>query len=142
MDLFNIPKNLGFPKQLYIIEQGLFLNLNDPLIFCENEQGYIVIVAYENFVRNGHKEGNLMAGIIKRKVNSDYELILPFTTRLIYAEFKEKNSICLKYMEKGHLKQKIIKLNEEGKLEPYDYAFLLEPEKILKRTKALAKAIS
>jgi len=56
-----------------------------------------------------------------------YDLVLPFSQNIIWASI-DGNIVEIGYVENMELQKISLAINEEGKLDFEDYAFLLEPE--------------
>lgn len=113
------------PELIEIPEQNLHLINEVKPYFNKNEDLYVVIAREINY-RYGKNNGDLRVGIL-RQTNSDLELVLPFSRKVIYANIKS-NTIDIAYVENMTLQTTTISFNAEGKLDFEDYAFLLEPE--------------
>ncbi|MCM1052701.1 MAG: hypothetical protein NC483_01810 [Ruminococcus sp.] len=126
--LFNLPR-------LEIPEQDLTLLLDSYSVFRRHNDIY-VIIANESYVSRGTNLGRLMAGLVKfrlleldGKMYLERRLVIPFSSKLLLAEFLEDNKIKVVYMEgnKRHFKELEIK---DGEVSFDDYAFLLENENL------------
>ncbi len=115
------------PMLLEIPEQNLTLR-NEIEPYFNKDGDLFVIIAREINFRYGKNSGNLRVGIIrKREDNLGFDLVLPFSKNIIWANING-NVIEIGYVENMELQRINIAINEEGKLDFEDYAFLLEPE--------------
>lgn len=114
------------PELLDIPEQGLRL-INEVKPYFNKIGDLYVIIAREMNFRNGRNNGDLRVGIVRLREDNCFELILPFSKNLIYANIIG-DAVELAYVENRSLKTKYIAFNNEGKLNFEDYAYLFEPE--------------
>ena len=114
------------PELLEIPEQNLRL-INEINPYFQKKGDLFVIIAREINFRYGKNSGDLRVGIIRIKEDKTFELVLPFSKNIIYATINN-NVVKIAYTEDYCLKNKDIELNESGRLNFEDYAFLLDPE--------------
>lgn len=114
------------PELLEIPEQNLRL-INEINPYFQKKGDLFVIIAREINFRYGKNSGDLRVGIIRIKEDKTFELVLPFSKNIIYANINN-NVVKIAYVEDYCLKNKDIELNESGRLNFEDYAFLLDPE--------------
>ena len=133
MDQEDISSYLRSISRLEIPEQKLSLILDSYSIFKEYN-GVYVIIANESYMCRGSNVGRLMAGLVKfslleldGKLYLERKLIIPFSSKLLLANFLEDNKIEIIYMEGNERRFKEVKLID-GALPYQDYAFLLEDE--------------
>lgn len=113
------------PELLEIPEQNLRL-INEINPYFQKKGDLFVIIAREINFRYGKNSGDLRVGIIRIKEDKTFELVLPFSKNIIYATINN-NVVKIAYTEDYCLKNKDIELNESGRLNFEDYAFLLDP---------------
>ena len=113
------------PELLEIPEQNLRL-INEINPYFQKKGDLFVIIAREINFRYGKNSGDLRVGIIRIKEDKTFELVLPFSKNIIYATINN-NVVKIAYVEDYCLKNKDIELNESGRLNFEDYAFLLDP---------------
>ena len=114
------------PELLEIPEQNLRL-INEINPYFQKKGDLFVIIAREINFRYGKNSGDLRVGIIRIKEDKTFELVLPFSKNIIYATINN-HVVKIAYTEDYCLKNKDIELNESGRLNFEDYAFLLDPE--------------
>lgn len=113
------------PELLEIPEQNLRL-INEINPYFQKRGDLFVIIAREINFRYGKNNGDLRVGIVRIKEDKTFELVLPFSKNIIYATINN-NVVKIAYVEDYCLKNKDIELNESGRLNFEDYAFLLDP---------------
>ena len=113
------------PELLEIPEQNLRL-INEINPYFQKKGDLFVIIAREINFRYGKNSGDLRVGIIRIKEDKTFELVLPFSKNIIYATINN-NVVKIAYTKDYCLKNKDIELNESGRLNFEDYAFLLDP---------------
>lgn len=115
------------PELFEIPEQNLILR-NEIEPYFNKYGDLFVIIAREINYRYGKNSGNLRVGIIRKmKDERGYDLVLPFSQNIIWASING-NIVEIGYVENMELQKISLAINEEGKLDFEDYAFLLEPE--------------
>lgn len=115
------------PELFEIQEQNLILR-NEIEPYFNKDGDLFVIIAREINYRYGKNSGNLRVGIIRKTEDErGYDLVLPFSQNIIWASI-DGNIVEIGYVENMELQKISLAINEEGKLDFEDYAFLLEPE--------------
>ena len=88
---------------------------------------YYVLIGQEYAVKQGKNMGNVVVGILKKEIEDGqikYSTIFPFTEKIIYAKFLNAKDIKIVRYVDHKLENTCITLNQEGRINEEDLAFL------------------
>lgn len=97
--------------------------------------GLYLIIGNECYFRHGINYGRLMAGLMrfqKREIDGNIvlerQVVIPFSSRLLFIDFKEDGSLDLICTGDRHRQIKNIRLDDNGNVSPRDIAFVFDEE--------------
>ncbi len=102
-------------NKLYIKEQNIEITLNPLFSFFNQVNNLYVIIGYEIDHTYKNKNGELVCGIVEIEKNGNepkVKLILPFSSKILYAKISpQQDQVMVYYKENKLIKKTILSIN-------------------------------